>query len=44
MTPESVNKPPVCPEDILTPKKLTEIRDYFRHTESIWLTGNCDSK
>lgn len=44
MIPESFNESPICPKESITPKKLSEIRDYFKHTESIWLNGNCDSK
>lgn len=33
-----------CPEEIISTKKLSDIRDYFKHTESVWLKGNCDSK
>ena len=40
----SVGSSEVCSEDIITPKKLSDIHFYFKQTESIWLTGNCDSE
>ena len=41
--PDSETWESVCPGDI-TAKKMADFREYFKNTESVWLSGNCDSK